>query len=95
MKFSRNLFVIKITNRKFWVALAGLAASVMAFMKFDSNTIIQVTAIIGALGSVMGYLISNGLKEDTMTDKNEEENKSKKVDTSAEDDARKNEEGRG
>ena len=67
MKFSWNVFAIKITSRKFWVALAGLATSVMAFMQCDSNTIVQVTAIIGALGSVVGYLIANGLTEDTFT----------------------------
>jgi len=48
-------------------ALAGLATSVMAFAQCDSNTIVQVTAIIGALGSVIGYLIANGLTEDVVT----------------------------
>ncbi len=65
MKFSWDVFAIKITSRKFWVALGGLATSIMAFMQCDSNTIVQVTAIIGALGSVVGYLIANGLTEDT------------------------------
>ncbi|MDD3570230.1 MAG: hypothetical protein PHY44_03915 [Lachnospiraceae bacterium] len=64
MKFSWDIFAIKVTSRKFWVALAGLATSIMAFMQCDSNTIVQVTAIIGALGSVVGYLIANGLTED-------------------------------
>ncbi|HCT63852.1 MAG TPA: hypothetical protein DIC60_01000 [Lachnospiraceae bacterium] len=66
-KFSWDVFAIKITSRKFWVALAGLATSIMAFAQCDSNTIVQVTAIIGALGSVVGYLIANGLTEDTFT----------------------------
>ena len=78
-KFSWDVFAIKITSRKFWVALAGLATSVMAFMQCDSNTIVQVTAIIGALGSVVGYLIANGLTEDVVTTTTEttvtEENK--------------------
>ena len=65
-KFSWDVFAIKITSRKFWVALAGLATSIMAFMQCDSNTIVQVTAIIGALGSVVGYLIANGLTDDTL-----------------------------
>jgi len=67
MKFSWDVFAIKITSRKFWVALAGLATSVMAFANCDSNTIVQVTAVIGALGTVVGYLIANGLTEDTIT----------------------------
>lgn len=64
MKFSWDVFAIKITSRKFWVALAGLATSIMAFANYDSDTIVQVTAIIGALGSVVGYLIANGLTDD-------------------------------
>lgn len=82
MKFSWDLFAIKITSRKFWVALAGLATSIMAFMQCDSNRIVQVTAIIGALGSVVGYLIANGLKEDTTADKSAENNKSEESNTS-------------
>ena len=66
-KFSWDVFAIKITSRKFWVALAGLATSIMAFMQCDSNTIVQVTAIIGALGSVLGYLIANGLTDEVDT----------------------------
>ncbi|MEA5085587.1 MAG: hypothetical protein VB018_15815 [Lachnospiraceae bacterium] len=67
MKFSWDVFAIKITSRKFWVALAGLATSIMAFMQCDSNTTVQVTAIIGALGSVVGYLIANGLTDEVDT----------------------------
>lgn len=64
-KFSWSVFAIKITSRKLWVSLAGLATSIMAFANCNSNTIVQVTAIIGALGSVAGYLIANGLTNDT------------------------------
>lgn len=67
MKFSWDVFAIKITSRKFWVALAGLATSIMAFMQCDSNTVVQITAIIGALGSVVGYLIANGLTDEVAT----------------------------
>ncbi len=67
MKFSWDIFAIKITSRKFWVAIAGLATSIMAFGNCESNTIVQVTSIIGAIGTVVGYLIANGLTEDTTT----------------------------
>ena len=63
-QFSWSYFAIKMTSRKLWVAIAGLATSIMAFMQCDSNTIVQVTAIIGAIGSVLGYLIANGLTDD-------------------------------
>jgi hypothetical protein len=68
MKFSWDVFFIKITSRKFWVALVGLATAILAYFKADTNTIVQVTAIITALGTVIGYLIANGLSDtDTTT----------------------------
>lgn len=65
MKFSWSIFAIKITSRKFWLAIAGLVTAIMAFFNCDSNEIVQVTAIISALGSVIGYLIANGLTDDS------------------------------
>ncbi len=65
--FSWDIFFIKITSRKFWLAIAGLVTAVMAYNNCDSNTIVQVTAIIGGLGTVVGYLIANGLTDDATT----------------------------
>lgn len=62
-KFSWDVFAIKITSRKLWISIAGLATSIMAYMNCDSNTIVQVTSIIGAVGTVVGYLIANGLSD--------------------------------
>ena len=67
MKFSWSIFAIKLTSRKFWVSLCGLATSIMAFSNCDSNQIVQVTAIIGAVGTVIGYLIANGLTDGNAT----------------------------
>ena len=67
MKFSWDKFFIKITSRKFWVALVGLATAIMTLLRYDNSTIVQVSAIISALGMVVGYLIANGL-----TDNNED-----------------------
>ncbi|HCT65345.1 MAG TPA: hypothetical protein DIC60_08805 [Lachnospiraceae bacterium] len=66
-KFDFDLFLIKITSRKFWVALAGLATAIMTFMNCDNNAVVQVTSIITALGSVVGYLLANGLTDDSVT----------------------------
>lgn len=65
MKFDWDLFYIKITSRKFWVALAGLITSIMAFFNCNNETVVQVAALISTLGSVIGYLVANGLTEDT------------------------------
>ncbi len=66
-KFDFDLFLIKITSRKFWVALAGLATAIMTFMNCDNNEVVQVVSIITALGSVVGYLVANGLTDDSVT----------------------------
>lgn len=66
MKFDWNVFFIKITSRKFWVALAGLITSIMAFFNCNNETIVQVAAIIAAVGTVVGYLIANGLTDDAI-----------------------------
>lgn len=76
-KFDFDLFLIKVTSRKFWVALAGLATAVMTFMNCDNNEIVQVASIITALGSVVGYLIANGLTDDSVpTDTTKDDGKS-------------------
>lgn len=67
MKFSWEVFYIKITSRKFWVALAGLITSVMAFFNCNNDAVVQVASMISTLGSVVGYLIANGLSDDVDT----------------------------
>lgn len=74
MKFSWHLLAIKLTSRKLWISFAGLAASVMAYMKCDSNTIVQVTAVIGASGSIVGYLVANESRDDIPHEKNKIKN---------------------
>lgn len=68
MKFSWHTFFIKLTSRKLWVSIAGLVAAVMAYLNCNDNTTVQVSAIIMALGSVVGYLIANGLTDSTGTE---------------------------
>lgn len=71
-KFSWDVFFIKITSRKFWIAVAGFITSVMTFLNYSDNAIVQVAAIIMAFGSVIGYLIANGLTDDTVITENKE-----------------------
>jgi len=62
---SMSTFIKKITSRKLWVAIAGLVTAVMTFFSCNSNTIVQVTSIIMAFGTVIGYLVANGLTDDS------------------------------
>ena len=51
----------KLTSRKFWAALAGLATAGMAIFKVDALTQEQVLALISASGVLAAYIIGEGL----------------------------------
>lgn len=48
----------KLSSRKFWALLAGLATSGMVLFNISDNTAAQVAAVIGAFGSVAVYMLS-------------------------------------
>lgn len=48
----------KLSSRKFWALLAGLATSGMVLMNVSDNTAAQVAAVIGAFGSVAVYIFA-------------------------------------
>lgn len=48
----------KLSSRKFWALLAGLATSGMVLINIPDNTAAQITAVIGAFGSVVIYILS-------------------------------------
>jgi uncharacterized membrane protein len=50
----------KLTSRKFWVALAGLVVGVIALLGIKTDTS-QITGVIMALGSVIAYIVGEGL----------------------------------
>ncbi|MCI1966847.1 MAG: phage holin family protein [Oscillospiraceae bacterium] len=50
----------KLTSRKFWVALAGLVVGVIALLGIQTDTA-QITGVIMALGSVVAYIVGEGL----------------------------------
>lgn len=50
----------KLSSRKFWVAVAGLTAGVIALFSPQTDTS-QVTGVILALGSVVAYIVGEGL----------------------------------
>jgi drug/metabolite transporter (DMT)-like permease len=50
----------KLTSRKFWVALAGLAVGVIALLSPGTDTS-QIAGVIMALGSVVAYIVGEGL----------------------------------
>lgn len=68
MKFSWSYFAIKMTSRKLWMSIAGLAVAIMTLMSIDSNTQVKITSLISAISVVVAYLIANGLTDDTSTE---------------------------
>jgi hypothetical protein len=48
----------KLSSRKFWALVAGLATSVLVLAKVPENTIVQVAAVIGAFGAVVTYMLA-------------------------------------
>lgn len=49
----------KLSSRKFWVALCGLASALLAAFRF-SDEASRVTSILMALGTVVSYVLAEG-----------------------------------
>lgn len=56
-------WIRKLTSRKFWMALAGLVAGLVAFFKNPTTDGEAITALIMALGSVIAYCVGEGLAD--------------------------------
>lgn len=53
----------KLTSRKFWVAVIGFVTAVMVALNIDKMTVEQVAAIISAMGTLVAYIIGEGLTD--------------------------------
>ena len=60
----------KLSSRKFWAAVVALVISVVAFTNCDQGTTEKIVALVGAIGSMVMYMLS-----ETVVDKAREENK--------------------
>lgn len=54
-------WVRKLTSRKFWIALAGLVAGLVSFLRNPSTDVEKITSLILALGAVVAYVVGEGL----------------------------------
>ena len=69
MKVSKNVEETKIdwrrklTSRKFWVAIIGFSTAMLTVLNINSLTIEHVAAIISALGTLVSYIISEGMTD--------------------------------
>lgn len=53
----------KLTSRKFWAAVVGFATPVMTLANVPDNTAVQVTSIIMAGGTLIAYIIGEGIAD--------------------------------
>lgn len=53
----------KLTSRKFWLSLATFVSMLLIFFNVDKGTAEQVTALIMAGATVIGYVIGEGLAD--------------------------------
>jgi hypothetical protein len=51
----------KLTSRKFWLAVAGLVVGVLALFQVDASISEQISGVILSLGSVVAYIVGEGL----------------------------------
>ena len=53
----------KLTSRKLWLSVAAFVAMLLVFFNVDKGTAEQVTALIMAGATVIGYVIGEGLAD--------------------------------
>lgn len=51
----------KLTSRKFWMALAGLVSGLIAAFGGSEQVAKEISGLILAAASVLGYLLAEGL----------------------------------
>ena len=57
----------KLTSRKLWSSIASFVCSLLIFFGYAENTAVQVAALIMAGGSVVAYIIGEGLADSKAT----------------------------
>jgi hypothetical protein len=53
----------KLTSRKFWAAVVGFATPLMTMMNVSDSTAVQVTALIMSGGTLIAYIIGEGMTD--------------------------------
>ena len=53
----------KLTSRKLWMAIAGLAAGIILAVKGDAELAETISGVIMMVASVVGYIFGEGLTD--------------------------------
>lgn len=62
----------KLTSRKFWAAVVGFATPLMTMLHVSDSTAVQVTALIMAGGTLIAYIIGEGMTDAAAVEKKED-----------------------
>ena len=57
----------KLTSRKFWLAVASFVTCIFVFLGGSSETIERVASLIMAGGTIVAYIIGEGLADSSPT----------------------------
>lgn len=60
----------KLTSRKFWVAVIGFATALVTAFKIESVSAEQVQLVLGALATLVAYIIGEGFTDTASLNKN-------------------------
>ena len=58
----------KLTSRKLWAAVVGFSAPLMTMLQVSDSTAVQVTALIMAGGTLIAYIIGEGMTDAAAAD---------------------------
>lgn len=53
----------KLASRKFWAAVVGFVTPIMTLANVSDNTAVQITSIIMAGGTLIAYIIGEGMTD--------------------------------
>lgn len=63
----------KLSSRKFWALIAGVATSAMILVNASESEITKVTALITSVGTVVGYMFSEAYVDGKRAETNGQE----------------------
>lgn len=58
----------KLTSRKFWMAVIGVVISIMVLFGYSDEEQTKVTALITACGTMVAYIVGEGMTDSAHVD---------------------------
>lgn len=59
----REDLIRKLSSRKFWACITAVIVSLIAFTKATPETTERVVALVGAIGGLCVYMLSEGMAD--------------------------------